>query len=67
MHLPGIEFVPIVQGAGVMHGQHVAVLGLDGAFFWNAHDVDLQFGDLRAREGSPDQRQNRKHAWKRHR
>lgn len=56
----------VVKSAGVVHGQHVAVFGLHSAFFRGADNVDLEFGDLRAREGSPDQRQNSEYACQRH-
>lgn len=36
----------VIKRAGVVHGEHVTALGLDGAFFWHADHVDLKFGDL---------------------
>lgn len=44
--IPGVKLVAVVKCAGVLHGEHISVLGLDGANFWHADHVDFKFGDL---------------------
>lgn len=44
--IPGVKLVAVVELAGVVHGERVPYLGLDGAFFWPVGHVDLKFGDL---------------------
>lgn len=52
----------VVEGAGVVHREHVSVLRLDGAALGYADHVHFEFGDLLARERGPGQRQDREYA-----
>lgn len=46
VNIPGVKLVAVVERAGVLHGEHVPVFGLDGAYFWHADHFDFKFGDL---------------------
>ena len=58
--------MPVFELARVVHGQHVAVLGLGRAALWHADHLYLQFGDLGPGQRGSGESQQREYTAKRH-
>lgn len=65
-YVPGVELMTVLERAGVVHSEHIALFRFNSTPFWDADYLNLKFGDLWSGEGSSGESQYSKHAAQRH-